>query len=160
MLWKKTLLRRKALNHIQDILKACWDVFINDDLGSRYENVRLWSMSVDGLRRHWLEWVGTSASQHGVNVGFYVAIICYEEWNDWFNPDLNWPGTSDAWWHFFLSCSMANVLWLRTTERHRNILVFYLVGKTPSWNMCYVFRLLTAVSCFTGGTDMFIESYS
>lgn len=75
--------------------------------------------SGDGLRRHGWEGVCASASQHDTNrkVGFYVAIIYYEEWNDWYNPDLNWPGTSDAWWHF-LPCSVANVLWLRRTERH------------------------------------------
>lgn len=85
----------------------------------RFGNVRVWSMSVDGLRRHGWAWVCASASQHDTNgkVGFSVAIICNEEWNDGFNPDLNWPGTSDAWWHFFLPCSMANVLWLRRTER-------------------------------------------
>lgn len=118
-------------------------------------------VSVEGLRRHGWEWVCASAWQHDTNgkVGFYVAIICYGEWNDWFNPDLNWPGTSDAWWHF-LPSSVANVLQLRRTERRHNILVFYLVGKTPHWNMCYVFRLLTAVSFFTGGTDMFVELYS
>lgn len=144
-----------------------------EDLGRRYENVRVWSMPADGLRRHGCEWVWSSASQlqaavHLTPIERLVSMwqskikpgCSSAEWKDWFNLDLNWPGTSDAWWHFFLPCSVANVLWLRRRERCHDIVVFYLVGKTTYWNMCYVVRLLTAVSFFTGGTDIFVETYS